>query len=133
MGSRLEVKGLHHVTIGVVDLAAAKEFYGGVLGLAEIERPGFGFSGAWYDLGEGRQLHLVVNTAARALRGTTEIDSRDGHFALRVSDFAAALDHLRAHGVEVRDSPTNPTPWMQAYLTDPDGNVIELNVERSGG
>jgi hypothetical protein len=24
----------------------------------------------------------------------------------------------------------NLTPWHQIYLTDPDGNVIELNAER---
>jgi catechol-2,3-dioxygenase len=25
----------------------------------------------------------------------------------------------------------NVTPWAQIYVTDPDGNVIELNVERA--
>jgi catechol-2,3-dioxygenase len=32
--------------------------------------------------------------------------------------------------VPIRDRPHNLTPWPQIYVTDPDGNVIELNAER---
>ena len=39
---------------------------------------------------------------------------------------------LRAHGLTMKESPVNVTPWSQIYVTDPDGNVIELNVERAG-
>lgn len=124
------IETLHHVSVPVTDLDRAKRFYGEVLGLAELERPPFDFPGAWYALGD-RQLHLIVHTSPRSLRGTTEIDSRDGHFALRVRDYDETLAHLQAHGVTVKDSPLNPTPWAQLYVTDPDGNVIELNVERS--
>jgi catechol-2,3-dioxygenase len=31
------------------------------------------------------------------------------------------------------ESPRNMTPWAQIYVTDPDGNVIELNAERQAG
>jgi catechol 2,3-dioxygenase-like lactoylglutathione lyase family enzyme len=120
---------LHHVSIVVTDLEAAKAFYGGVLGLAELPRPPFDFEGAWYAVGD-RQLHLIVHAPARALRGTREIDSRDGHFALRVADYDATLAHLRSRGVAVRESRVNATPWAQLYVTDPDGNVVELNAER---
>ena len=120
---------LHHIGIVVTDLGAAKAFYGGVLGLAELPRPPFDFDGAWYVAGD-RQLHLIVHPPARALRGTREIDARDGHFAMRVADFDQALAHLQSHGVPVRVSRENVTPWMQMYVTDPDGNVIELNVDR---
>lgn len=129
--SGLEIETLHHVSVPVTDLDRARRFYGGVLGLEELERPAFDFPGAWYALGN-RQLHLIVHSAPRSLRGTTEIDSRDGHFALRVGDYGRTLAHLRAHGVDVKDSPVNATPWSQIYVTDPDGNVIELNVERAG-
>ena len=124
-----DVTGLHHVSIVVTDLERAKGFYTGVLGLRELERPAFDFPGAWYELGD-RQLHLIVHTNSRTLRGTTEIDSRDGHFALRVTDYDATLAHLKAHGIEVRERPVNVTPWSQLYVTDPDGNVVELNVAR---
>lgn len=127
----LVVEDLQHVTIAVRDLERAKHFYGAVLGLREIERPGFDFSGAWYALGD-RQLHLIVNDDAESLRDATGPDSREGHFALRVSDWEATVEHLEANGVEVLARPQNVTPWKQAYVADPDGNVLELNAERAG-
>lgn len=123
------IDSLHHIAVSVTDLERAKRFYGGVLGLEELERPPFDFPGAWYALGD-RQLHLIVHANPRSLRGTTEIDSRDGHFAVRVDDYGRTVAHLRAHGVPLKERPVNVTPWAQIYVTDPDGNVIELNVER---
>ena len=127
----LEVETLHHVSICVTDIDKARQFYGGVLGLREIpeERPqAFDFPGAWYDLGEGRQLHLIVHTRPRTLRGTTEIDFLDGHLALRVRSYAQTRALLEAQGIPMEDRPKNPTPWPQIYVTDPDGNIIELNA-----
>ena len=45
--------------------------------------------------------------------------------------YRQTLEHLRAHGVDVLEKPTNLTPWAQLYVTDPDGNVIELNATLS--
>ena len=123
------IQAFHHVGIVVTDLAAAKAFYGGLLGLRELPRPPFDFGGAWYALGD-RQLHLIVHPPARTLRGTRDIDSRDGHLAVRVSDYDETLAYLRSRGVAVHESRQNLTPWAQLYVTDPDGNVIEFNVER---
>ena len=123
------IEDLHHVTIAVRDLDGARRFYGEILDLREIERPGFAFGGAWYALGD-RQLHLTVNDDARTFRDVSAPDSGDGHFALRVSDWEATVAHLKAHGVEVLESAQNATPWKQAYVSDPDGNVVELNAER---
>ena len=122
------VDGFHHVSLSVTDLARAKHFYGEVLGLLELQRPPFDFPGAWYDLGNA-QLHLIVHASQRSLRGTTDVDSRDGHFALRVRGYAVAVDRLRAHGVAFVERPINATQWAQIHLTDPDGNGIELNAE----
>ena len=124
-----EILTVHHVAVIVTDLHRARAFYGGMLGLTELPRPPFDFDGAWYALGD-RQLHLIVHAPARTLRGTTDIDSRDGHVAVRVADYDATLAHLRSHGVDVRESRQNVTPWSQIYVTDQDGNVIELNVDR---
>ena len=126
----LGISGLHHVAVPVTDVARAKRFYAEVLGLHETARPPFSFGGAWYEMGDGRQLHLIEHHQARTLRGTTTIDGLDGHLALRVADYEAALAHLRAAGVECLERPQNQTGWKQLYFTDPDGNVIELNAER---
>jgi glyoxylase I family protein len=125
----LVIEALHHVSVAVTDLERSKHFYGRLLGLTEIARPPFDFGGAWYQLGD-RQLHLIVNASARTLRGTNEIDSRDGHSAIRVRSYRETLDHLRTHGVACRERPENLTPWPQIYVVDPDGNVLELNAER---
>jgi catechol 2,3-dioxygenase-like lactoylglutathione lyase family enzyme len=124
----IEVEGLQHVSITVTDLNRAREFYGGVLRLTELERPAFDFEGAWYKVG-GQQLHLIVHPGSRTRRGTTDIDSRDGHYALRVRSHQEAVEHLQERGVPCRERLRNRTPWPQIFLTDPDGNIIELNAE----
>lgn len=126
----LEISSLHHVAVCVTDIERSKRFYGDVLGLKEIARPPFPFAGAWYEMADGRQLHLIVHDRPRTLRGTTEIDLRDGHLALGVADIDRAVAHLRAAGVECVERPQNVTPWKQIYVTDPDGNVVELNAPR---
>ena len=126
----LEITSLHHVAVCVTDIERSKRFYGDVLGLKEIPRPPFPFGGAWYEMPDARQVHLIVHERPRTLRGTTEIDLRDGHLAMGVADFDSAVAHLRAAGVECVERPDNVTPWKQIYVTDPDGNVVELNAPR---
>jgi catechol 2,3-dioxygenase-like lactoylglutathione lyase family enzyme len=125
------ITGHHHVAICVTDLERSKRFYEDVLGLTPIARPAFTVAGAWYELGDGTQLHLIVHRHPRTLRGTRDVDILDGHFAFRIRDYDQAVAHLRAHGVEPYELPDNVTPWKQLYFTDPDGNEIELNVDRS--
>src|SRR3954462_370387 len=121
---------LHHVSLCVTDLERARHFYGAVVGLRELPRPDLGFPGAWYAVGDSQELHLIVHPPSKTRRGTTEIDGRDGHFAMRVRSYAETLARLRDHQVPLIESPNNKTPWAQIYVTDPDGNVIEFNVER---
>jgi catechol 2,3-dioxygenase-like lactoylglutathione lyase family enzyme len=126
----LHITSLHHIAVCVTDIERSKRFYGGVLGLKEIARPPFPFGGAWYETPDGRQVHLIVHERPRTLRGTTEIDLRDGHLAFGVADFDQAAAHLRAAGIACVERPENVTPWKQVYVTDPDGNGIELNATR---
>lgn len=110
--------GVHHVSINVTDVEAARAFYTGVLGLAErTDRPDFRFPGAWLDVGPGgQQVHLI---------GAASPPNLGQHFALRVADLPATVADLRAQGVEVSDvSPVGP--GHQAFLTDPSGNAVEL-------
>ncbi|MFD1674545.1 VOC family protein [Alicyclobacillus fodiniaquatilis] len=123
----IQAEFVQHVSIPVTDLEKAKAFYRDVLGLAEIERPAFDFPGAWFAIGS-QQLHLIVHTPAKTLRGTTALDTRDGHFAIRIKDYDAAVKHFEASQVTFVANPNNKTDWGQIFLTDPDGNVIELNA-----
>ncbi len=120
-------EGIHHVSLLVTDIERAKRFYGVVLGFQESnERPDFGFPGAWYQVGE-TQIHLIVHKEGKTLRGVTSIDSRDGHFAIRVQDMESFIKRMRSHQVEILDKPNNQTDWHQVFVSDPDGNLIEFN------
>jgi glyoxylase I family protein len=109
--------GVHHVSIKVGDTEKAVDFYRDVLGLTlRSDRPGFGFGGAWLDAG-GQQVHLVEGPLPK---------DEGQHFALEVDDLGAAIADLRGRGVEVTD-PIPVATAQQAFVNDPDGNLIELH------
>lgn len=113
----MRVAGVHHVSINVTDVAAAKAFYTEVLGFTErTDRPEFRFAGAWLDVG-GQQVHLIEAPVPEA---------KGQHFALRVDDLDAAVAELRAKGIEVSD-PKPVGPGRQCFVHDPSGNMVELN------
>ncbi len=107
---------VHHVSITVTDVDTAFAFYTGVLGLVgRADRPDFGFGGAWLDAG-GQQLHLVEGRPP---------EDHGQHFALQVADLDDTVGELRGRGLDVTDpSPAGPT--RQAFLHDPEGNLVEL-------
>jgi catechol-2,3-dioxygenase len=47
-----------------------------------------------------------------------------------VDSYEAALERLKSLGIDYLAYRDNKTPWAQIYVTDPDGNVVELNAER---
>jgi glyoxylase I family protein len=133
----LHFESLHHVAIPVSDLARAKAFYGGVLGLEEIARPAFPFDGAWYRVAD-RELHLIVSRDP-TFRAGKGVVMEDGHLALRVTSFRAAVAHLEAKGFRtdhdepgrsMRVNTLSVTGYPQIHLLDPDRNVVEINAER---
>jgi catechol 2,3-dioxygenase-like lactoylglutathione lyase family enzyme len=100
--------------------AAARRFFGELVGLVEIEKPEplRGRGGAWFALG-GRQLHVGVEAEFAP--------ARKAHVALRVG--AAELDEL----AERLAAAGFPVTWDDAlpgerrfYSADPWGNRIEF-------
>ncbi|WP_062105511.1 VOC family protein [Bacillus niameyensis] len=124
----MEIIGLHHISLTVENLKECKHFYGNVLGLDELERPNFDFPGAWYQVGE-QQLHLIQYSKSQTLRTHNTIDTKEAHIAIRVRDYEATLNHLRAHLVPFQENLSTKSGFIQVFCTDPDGNVIELNVD----
>ena len=115
--------GLHHVSINVSDVPAARDFYVDVLGLRErTDRPDFGFGGAWLDAGS-QQVHLIEADVP---------PSMGQHFALAVSDLDGAVAELRGRGLRVTD-PVPVGTGRQSFLYDPAGNRIELQQPGSAG
>ncbi|WP_424765942.1 VOC family protein [Paenibacillus sp. sgz302251] len=121
-------KGIHHASLIVTNLERAKAFYTGILCLREIERPAFDFPGAWYAIGDnGNQLHLLVHDGETARTGG--IDTRDGHFAIRISHYKQTIEWLEQHGITFKAKPDSITGFAQIFILDPDRNIIELNAE----
>jgi len=133
----LKIETIHHVALPVTDLERSKRFFSDVLGLREIRRPPFDFSGAWYQLGD-RQLHLIVHGRS-TMREDKGVDSRDIHFAIRVNSYRETREFLRSKGFQpeaddefrrMKESPRSTAGWPQLFIMDPDRNVIELNAEQ---
>jgi glyoxylase I family protein len=107
---------IHHVGIAVDDAEAAHTFYRDVLGLFPLERPdGAVAAGSWLQLGDG-QVHLLERNEIIA-----------PHFAIKVDDLAQTIAAIREHGVAVHEAEHIPGFGYQAFVSDPSGNVIELN------
>ena len=126
----IQYECLHHVSLTVANLERAKHFYGNILCLKEIQRPNFDFPGAWYEI-EGQQLHLIVLPTSQTIRQDKRLSSREGHFALRVKDYHATLNWLKSKDVELLEKPKSMSGFAQIFCADPDGNLIELNVDQA--
>jgi catechol 2,3-dioxygenase-like lactoylglutathione lyase family enzyme len=113
----MRVTGLHHVSINVDDVEAARRFYVDVLGAVErSDRPDFGFGGAWLDVGR-QQIHLIEAPVP---------EDNGQHLALLVDDLDATVAELRTDGIEVGDASPVGT-GRQAFTRDPSGNLVELH------
>lgn len=114
---------LHHVSFAVKELDASKKFFGEVLGLPEIVRPGFGFPGAWYALGD-RQLHLIADSS-KSGDGPQRLTRAD-HVALEVRDVEAVKTALADNRIDYQLGGNSDLGMEQVFCRDPDGHVIEF-------
>ncbi|TYS68278.1 glyoxalase [Sutcliffiella horikoshii] len=125
----MKISDLHHVSLAVNNIVKAKHFYGTLLGFPELKRPDFDFPGAWYQVGNA-QLHLIENKQAETLRHQKNIDSRDGHFAIRVKDYYHTVEFLQSKGIEIIQKPNSKSSFAQIFCMDPSNNLIEFNVDQ---
>jgi lactoylglutathione lyase len=127
---------MHHAGISVPDLDRALAWYCEALGLRpgyRFEVPPAGLRGA-FALGEGSTgVELLEMAGAGPGEPKTDPPSANAiygfnHVAFHVTDLEAAYERAVASGaVEVWGPRESPEPGMRmAYVTDPDGNLIEL-------
>jgi glyoxylase I family protein len=124
----LTIRGIDHVVLRVKDIDTMRKFYCDVLGASHVAyRPEF------------RMSHLRVGAAMIDL---VEVDGPLGgrnmdHLCLRVEPFDqdVIVDHLRKHGVAVGDIRNRfgaEGNGISIYLTDPEGNTVELKGPSDG-
>ena len=119
------IKGLAHLCFVIKSLDASLDFYCRQLGL-EVA---FDFK---RESGERFGVYLKVGPRAfiELFQGTTvpfaEFQSYR-HLCFEVDDIQAAVAEFRGKGVTVTDPKLGTDRSWQAWMTDPDGNPIELH------
>lgn len=121
--------GLNHITIRVNDINRAEEFYGEVLGFELVRK--MGQSMAVYKVGDEDTLVLVE---AETSYDPASRDYRVDHFGFYV-DSAERVDELakyfREHEVTIMSGPANRKRGRFLFISDPDGNMIEIFYEEN--
>jgi catechol 2,3-dioxygenase-like lactoylglutathione lyase family enzyme len=125
--------GFDHITLVCADLAATRRFYVDLIGMTEVPRPAFKFPGIWFELA-GMQIHATEanEESGRAGWGDlgVKIVARGHHFAFRVANVAEAVRIAVSQGVRVASpEQIRPDGYVQAYLYDPDGHLVEVVSE----
>lgn len=117
----MSIARLHHVQITIPPgtEAAARDFYCGLLGLREIQKPESlrGRGGFWVELGD-QQVHIGVEAGV-------ERERTKAHIAYQVDDVAAWRTRLIEHGITPAES--IPIPGFERFeFRDPFGNRVEF-------
>jgi catechol 2,3-dioxygenase-like lactoylglutathione lyase family enzyme len=116
----LHVARIDHIQIAAPEgcEAAAREFYGTLLGLPEIEKPAplRARGGCWFQCG-AQQLHIGIERDFRP--------AKKAHPAFITSDLEQLRQALRAAGVKVTDDQSLPGTH-RFFTEDPWGNRLEF-------
>jgi glyoxylase I family protein len=128
----IRLREIDHLVLRVIDLDKMLAFYCGALNCSvERRQAAIGL----VQLRAGRSLLDLVPVDGKLGKAGGAPPGKEGrnldHFCFRVEPFdeAAIRSHLQAHGVtagpvESRNGAEGEGPSM--YLTDPEGNVVEL-------
>jgi len=118
------IKGFDHASVLVKDTDRALDFYIGVLGLEQDhDRPDLSYPGAWLNLGEGGQIHLIELPNPDPVDNRPEHGGRDRHTALTVT----GLDGIIAELEQAKLPFTLSSSGRRAlFCRDFDGNTLEL-------
>ena len=120
---------LHHLAIKTNDVDATVAFYNEVIGSHSVERPDFGFPGAWLQFGE-TMIHLYGGDAAKNGagshdRGSAAID----HIALSAHGFDEMRKICEARKLDWRQFDIPSFNLWQLFVYDPNGVLVELNFD----
>lgn len=117
---------LHHASLIVSNTERSLNLYRDILGMELLERPNLGFPGAWLQVGENQQIHLLELQNPDPISGRPLHGGRDRHVALHVD----SIDNLRNDLDQANISYTLSISGRKAlFCRDPDGNALEF-IER---
>lgn len=115
---------LHHASLIVNNLAIALDFYKTVLGLSVDEsRPDLGYPGAWLQLPEQQQIHLMELPNPDSTSERPQHGGRDHHIAFTVSSIDLISQSLKKLELPFTKSKSGR---KALFCRDPDGNALEF-------
>ncbi|MBI3516351.1 MAG: VOC family protein [Proteobacteria bacterium] len=127
------ITGLFHIAIKTANLPATVKFYTEVVGLAEFNRPNFGFPGAW--LGTAGPagfpiIHIYAGGPALGGRktvaqGTAAID----HVSLSAVGFHDFVKRFKKYDLDWREFEVPGTTLWQLFVYDPSGVQLEITFD----
>ena len=126
-----------HLAFAVHDLAAARSFYGGLLGCPEGRS-----SDEWIDYDFfGHQIVAHLDAAMTPRLHSNQVDGHDvpvPHFGavLAMEEWQALADRLRGAGAEFVIEPNirfegQPGEQATMFFLDPSGNALEIKAMRN--
>jgi len=134
----IKIRDIDHVVLRVRDIDAMRRFYCDVLGMSHVAyRPEFGMS----HLRAGASMIDLVEVNGPLGKPGGAAPGKEGrnmdHLCLRVEPFdqAAIVSHLKRHGVpvgEIRKRYGAEGNGVSIYLSDPEGNTVELKGPSDG-
>jgi len=127
---RAVVCGLGEIAFRVNNLDAMQKFYEEVIGLPLMTRVP---NCAFFKIAEGYGGHTQVlalfdRSQNPGYRGTDATTSTIDHIAFEIplADFADEKKRLEALGLQVETAEHAWVHWRSLYVTDPEGNQVEL-------
>ncbi len=117
-------EGKVFATIAVNDIEKGKEFYGGTLGLKQVdENPG----GVTYESGGSRLFVYQSPTAGSGQATCASWEVADVEAAVsELSDKGVVFEHYDLPGMTLEGDIHAMGPMKAAWFKDPDGNILNV-------
>src|SRR5579884_2440755 len=120
---RPAIVGVAHIGLKTNDLAAAREFYGHVLGYQEpfsLDKPTGGLMLTYFKVNDHQYIEVFPELKS-------ETDDRLSHTAFETTDIRKLRDYLASRGVKVPETvPTGRDGNLSMMVKDPDGHNVEF-------
>ncbi len=117
----MKVRAIDFVAVNVSDVDRSLAFYRDTLGM---DFPVLEFGANWQE--------LDTPPVALALRRDPHSPGVNAAIALAVDDARAAIEELRAKGVDVISDPRESDVCYAALIRDPDGNLLIIHQRKDG-
>lgn len=121
-----KIKGLAEIVLNVRDVAASLKFYGEVLGLEIIGRPGPVFLKAGQPALGVPQMVVLVPLPPTVANFATPRTLHHLALELAPEDFDSEEQRLKDLGYAIRYGQHPVIPSRTMYVDDPDGNEVEF-------